>query len=336
MLWAGTSPCRGDIDPSKGVAQALIRLQAHQAVAAHVLGEDGVQLLGDRLADDLEGFDGAIPPPGFSQSAWTERLNTLAVLDASIVQQVLDGKREPLAGVQGLAERLLVSRVDGTWQPIAVYVPQHLDPHPSLVVLLHGRPQTESEILSSPYFRKLADATGTIVAAPWGRGHYDFFGVAADDVYQTADDVASAYNIDTSRVFLVGYSMGGFAVFKVGPIRGERWAAVMSISGSILNSETTAFLKAFYRKNIYVVNGKLDDAIPPQFGESTAQFLASQGMNVGFYQEPTGTHMIPTFIPSLTKAWNDMLSGAVHNTPGRQAAKMTLPAFTPPGPTLKP
>lgn len=322
--------------PSKNVAAALISLQSHLDVANRAMGEDGASSLGSRLADDLENLDDPTVPEGYTPAAWAERLQNVGTLDADIVSQVLSGKRAPLNSAVGLVERLIVSRVDNTLQPVALYVPRSLGPHPSLVVLLHGRPQTESEILGGPYFRSLADAGNAIIAAPWGRGNYDFYGVATDDVYQTADDVAAAFGVDPKRVFLAGYSMGGFSVFKVGPARGSRWAAVLCISGSILNSETASVIKAFRKTPIYVVNGKLDDSIPPQYGVFTAEFLASVGIPTGLYQEPKGTHMIPTLMPSLAAAWSDMLRGVVRNTPPTQATAFTLPQMSADSSALKP
>jgi predicted esterase len=330
------SQSSADESASKTVANALIKLQGHLDIANKAMGEDGAQLLGQRLADDLENFDDPTMPEGFTKAAWTERLTNVATLDTSIVTQVLSNKLEPLSTAKGLAERIIVSRVDGTLQPIALYVPATLRPNPSLVVLLHGRPQTETEILGAPYFRSLADEANAIIVAPWGRGNYNFFGAATDDVYQTVDEVAAAFNIDSHRVFLAGYSMGGFSVFKVGPTHGSRWSAVLCISGSILNSEAASVVKAWRGTKIYVVNGKLDTEIPPQYGAYTAQYLASMGIPTGLYQEPKGTHYIPTLMPALTEAWNDMLKGVVRNMPMMTQTSFTLPQMDTDSPSLKP
>jgi len=330
-------PSEADDSASKAVvAKALINLQRHLDIANKAMGEDGALLLGQRLADDLENFDDPTLPDGFTQAAWTERLANVAMMDTSIVSQVLSGRLEPLSTAKGLAERIVLSRVDNTMQPIALYVPQTLRADPSLIVLLHGRPQTESEILGAPYFRSLADQSNAIIVAPWGRGNYNFFGAATDDVYQTVAEVAAAFDVDEHRVFLAGYSMGGFSVFKVGPTRGSRWAGVLCISGSILNSEAASVVKAWRNTKIYVVNGKLDTEIPPQYGLYTAQYLASMGIPTGFYQEPKGTHYIPTLMPALTGAWNDMLKGVVKNMPTMTQTSFTLPQMGLDSPTLKP
>jgi poly(3-hydroxybutyrate) depolymerase len=53
----------------------------------------------------------------------------------------------------------------------------------SLAIVLHGNPQTEAELLGKPALRRVADSTGTILVAPFGRGIYDFEEPAATDVY---------------------------------------------------------------------------------------------------------------------------------------------------------
>ena len=304
-----------DAAPSSTLSAALIALQSHLGIADRAMGEDGALALGKRLADDLENLDDSTAPDGWPQAAYDERLRNVAALDASLVDQVIRKRRDALHGTIGLAERFIVSTVDGTWQPFTLYVPKDLGPRAALVVLLHGRPQTESELLGGPYFRTLADATHTIIAAPWGRGHYDYYGVATDDVYQTASEVAAAFAIDPKRIYLAGYSMGGFSVFKVGPVHGGMWASAMCISGAILNSETSAVRSAWSKTPIYIVNGKLDDSIPPQYGLMTAEWLAGVGIPTGFYQAPAGTHMVPTLMTELAQAWSDMLAGVVRNKP---------------------
>jgi len=293
------------------------------------MGEDQAEALGSRLADDMMEFDmasdDAAKAIGYTPAAYQERLRNGALLDASIVDQVLSGKYLALGGASGLAERLIKSTTDGTWQPLALYVPRTLKPNPTLVVLLHGQPQTETNLLAPPYFQTLADSTNSIIAAPWGRGNYDFYGVASDDVYQTAEDVAKAYGIDPHRVYLAGYSMGGFSVFKIGPTHGAVWHSVLCIAGSILNSETTSVLKVWRYTPIYVVNGKLDQSIPPLYGEMTADWLAGVGVPTGFYQEPKGTHFLPTLMPALTQAWRDMIAGVVRNTPAVSQNGDSLP-----------
>jgi S-formylglutathione hydrolase FrmB len=267
--------------------------------------------LQERLSTDFGAMLEDMPPPGYPAEDWHDRLNDLAALDASIVAQAIAGKSDPITGAHGAVERLITARSDHTLQPYALYVPQTLAPDTPLIVLLHGRPQTEAEIMASPYFRRMADETGAIVAAPYGRAIYDFAPPADDEVYQVADEVAGAFHISVHRVYLVGYSMGGFSVFKIAPEHPDHWAAVMSIAGSVLYSEADVVSRALHRTPLYVVTGTKDESIPTSYPQRTASYLSSSGVPTGLYVQQSGTHFLATLMPVLDPAWHDMLAGRI-------------------------
>ena len=202
------------------------------------------------------------------------------------------------------------SRIDRTWQLVALYVPTTVKPSRApLAIVLHGNPQTESELLGQPSFRALADRTGTIVAVPWGRGLYDYAEPAGTEVYDLLALLQNALPVDRGRTFLAGYSMGGFSVFKIGPRGGARWAGVLCVSGAILNSGVRAVSIAWSTTPLYVVTGAHDESIPTKYGEQTAAYLAGIGLPVSFYEEPHGTHWLRTLNSSLQRAWDDMHAG---------------------------
>lgn len=312
---------------------ALSGLQAHVAAVQAHAGQDGTTDLMARLADDIDTVraGSAQMPPGYSQAQWAARIAAITALDTKLAGEMIDGAVAPPASARGMDEFLMRSKVDGTLQPYALYVPKNIK---SLIVLLHGRPQTEVEILSVPYFHDLAEATGAVVVAPWGRGIYDFASPAADDVYQLAEEVRSSFGISQQHVYLAGYSMGGFSVFKIAPLHAERWAAIMCVSGAILNSETALVRYRLRDTPIYVVTGSDDTNIPTVYGEETAAYLAGIGMQVSFYEEQGGTHYLPTLVPSITQAWNDMLAGRVRYASAPTVAGK-LPSYAPP-PMAKP
>jgi poly(3-hydroxybutyrate) depolymerase len=176
--------------------------------------------------------------------------------------------------------------------------------------MLHGRGESETNMLGVSYFRQLADRTGTILAAPWGRGAAEFEGAASTDVYDARTAVKRAFGVDARRTYLVGYSMGGFAVFKIGP--SHEWAAVLDISGAMLNSEVVDF--AWRATPVYVVTGKRDVVVPPALCEETAAYLASGGVPTTFYEQPDGEHWLRTLMPALSGAWDDMYAGVVRES----------------------
>lgn len=321
---------------SKGIADALQRYEAARTRDEAELGVIEAVQLHNRLFDDLE-LQTAPPPDGYTAADWSDTVANTLSLDAQAVDQLVAGSPTPLTATPGLHEVLVPSRVDKHWQLVAVYVPPSLKPGKApLAIALHGNPETESHLLGMPYLRRLADRTGTIVVAPFGRGIYDFEEPAATDVYDLLRAVQDALPIDRGRTYLVGYSMGGFSVFKIGPRGGYRWSAAMCISGAILNSGVRAVSIAWQTLPVYVVTGAHDESIPTKYGEQTAAYLASLGLPVSFYEEPQGTHFMRSLTPSLQRAWDDMHAALVRreNVP-IVSAGFNLPG-TGPGMVLHP
>lgn len=286
------------------------------ASIAPVAGRDTTYDYYERLRDDERTLDDSQIPSGYTSDEWSQTASNAAVLDLSLATQLLAKRYVPMASIRGLGEALVRSSRDGTLQPVAVYVPRDYAPgKPApLVVFLHGRPQAESQLLAPPYVAQLADATGAIVIAPWGRGYYDFR-QSSQDVYDALAAACSAFTIDRRKVFLAGYSMGGFAVYEVAAVHPDEWSAVMSVAGALLGSDAQQVVAFMSRTPFYVLTGTNDDSIPTQYPTATAGFLRSAGMDVSFYSLPGGTHRLITLLPIFTQAWNDMLHGVVRASP---------------------
>ncbi len=331
----GGAPAHADVTAPPGTAPNRIAdaLERYESVRARTEAELGIieaAQLHNRLFDDLE-LQAAPPPDGYSAADWADTVAGELSLDVQAADQIVAGTPAPLRATPGLHEVLVPSRVDKHWQLVAVYVPPSLKPGKApLAIALHGNPETESHLLGMPYLRRLADRTGTIVVAPFGRGIYDFEEPAATDVYDLLRAVQEALPIDRGRTYLVGYSMGGFSVFKIGPRGGYRWSAAMCISGAILNSGVRAVSIAWQTLPVYVVTGAHDESIPTKYGEQTAAYLASLGLPVSFYEEPQGTHFMRSLTPSLQRAWDDMHAALVRreNVPIVRAG-FALPGSTP-------
>jgi pimeloyl-ACP methyl ester carboxylesterase len=322
--------------PSRTIAEAVQRYEAARAKVEAELGVDAATDFHRRLFDDLE-LQQTPAPEHYAPADWTETVASITRLDMEAVDQLVSGTPAPLRAVPGLHEVLVPSRIDKTWQLVAVYVPSNAKPQRApLAVVLHGNPQTEAELLGQPYLRRLADRTGTIVVAPYGRGIYDYAEPAGTDVYDLLGAVQSAFGVDRGRTYLAGYSMGGFSVFKIGPRGGYRWAGVLCISGAILNSGVRPVSIAWHDMRLYVVTGAHDASIPTKYGEQTAGYLAGLGLPVSFYEEGTGTHALRTLTPSLERAWDDMHAGVTRpeSVPVARSG-FTLPAGATAG-TLKP
>ncbi|MGB8965635.1 MAG: hypothetical protein WCB99_08340 [Candidatus Cybelea sp.] len=278
---------------------------------AILTGRDSTMDYYQRLLDDAD-FLNAPPPSYYTPAIWRRLELASSQLDLSLANQLLQQSFRPMASIRGLGETFVRSSKDGTLQPVAVYVPSGYSPeHPApLLVFLHGRLQAESHLIAPQYIDDLAEQTGTIIVAPYGRGYYDYRG-SESDVYDAADAASRAFTIDASRRYLAGYSMGGFALFRIAPMRATDWSAVMCISGSLLASRARRITAEMAHTRFYVLTGARDDTVPTMFSIDTALFLRDSGLAVTFYSQPDGTHLLYSLRSILSQAWNDMERGAV-------------------------
>jgi S-formylglutathione hydrolase FrmB len=309
----------------------------HLVALEPIVGRYSVTDYMQRLVDDADAMDSPNDvPDGFTASQWHDYVLRKATLDVSLAHQVLSQHYQPMESIRGLGEALVRSSLDGTMQPVAVYVPPSYTPaHPApLVVFLHGHPQAETSLMAPDYVAALADATGSIVVAPYGRGYYDFRGAIAD-VYDTVAVAGKAFSIDSRKRYLAGYSMGGFSVFEVAPVHADVWSGIMCISGALLGHDAHAVTAMLSRTPFYVLTGSDDDSIPTQYPTATAVYLNASGIPVSFYSQPHGTHRIVTLLPIFTQAWDDMHRGIVRSPPPALGG-MALLSVPPKGATLKP
>jgi S-formylglutathione hydrolase FrmB len=323
--------------PSRTIFEAMQRFAEARTRVEAELGAQEADWFHRRLFDDLERQNDPLPP-GFAAADWADTVANIAKLDLDAVDQLVAGTPAPLRLTPGLRELIIPSRVDHTWQLVALYVPPtvHASRVP-LAIVLHGNPQTESELLGQPWLRRLADRTGTVVAVPYGRGLYDYAEPAATDVYDLLATLQNTLPIDRGRTYLAGYSMGGFSVFKIGPRGGSRWSGVLCISGAILNSGVRPVTLAWSATPLYVVHGAHDESIPTKYGEQTASYLAGIGLPVSFYEEPQGSHALRTLWSSLERAWTDMHAGLTRPETVPVARNgFALPAGAPPTAVLHP
>ena len=297
---------------------AIASFEPQRPALERHLGADQTIDLGNRLVVDLKTLDDSAPD-GYGDAAWHDTQAAVTRTDLEAVQRAATWDAPQLRSENGLHEFFARSPSDGAWEPVAVYVPLRHDAHPPVAFVIHGRPQSETELLGQPYLRDLADRTGTVLVAPWGRGSYDFEGVATPDFLALVPLAQRAFDTDPHRTYLVGYSMGGFTVFSVGV--SSQWSGIMCIAGALLNSEVARVRFSWRDTPVYVVNGSDDASIPPIYGMQTAIFLDSLGVPTSFYQQAHGKHPVRTLMPQLALAWDDMHHGVTRaNTIPRNGA----------------
>lgn len=108
----------------------------------------------------------------------------------------------------------------GQLQPYNLYVPTHFDPDDRypLTLLLHSLSANYNQYMGTSNQSEFGEReTGTLVATDEARGPDGwYYGSAEADVFEMWNDIAHHYRLDRSHTTLTGYSMGGYATYKLG------------------------------------------------------------------------------------------------------------------------
>lgn len=101
------------------------------------------------------------------------------------------------------------------------------------------------------------------------------------------DDVLANYNVDKSRVYLTGLSMGGFGTWDLAMAYPEYFAAIAPIcgGGNPISAERLTNIP------IWVFHGKKDDAVPEQQSAQMVDALKKIGADVVYTVLPEGGHV---------------------------------------------
>ncbi|OIO95231.1 MAG: hypothetical protein AUJ92_08280 [Armatimonadetes bacterium CG2_30_59_28] len=131
------------------------------------------------------------------------------------------------------------SPVDGTEQPYHIYIPRTYDPDlPSPVVLsMHGFGGRTHPPVEDPWRQNWADSYRWIVVNLDGRGSQNWDDIGEDDLFFVLEDLTRttrhhpALNVDQSRIYIEGCSMGGHGAFREGFRYPDRFAAITPGAG---------------------------------------------------------------------------------------------------------
>ncbi len=137
---------------------------------------------------------------------------------------------------RGRVIRAYRSRVDGSVQPYAVFVPESYDPARPirLDVVLHGRGATLNEVSFIAQHegpRPPSPDTPHMQLHVFGRTNNAYRWAGETDVFEALASVRARYNIDADRIVLRGFSMGGAGAWHIGLHYPDMWAAVEAGAG---------------------------------------------------------------------------------------------------------
>ena len=132
----------------------------------------------------------------------------------------------------------LAYKVAGVDRQTILYAPSGLGAHPPLVYVIHGFNMSGQQEVQLTQMNKVADTAKFIVVYPnalknaSNQQSWDMTGVN-DYAYLMSliDTVEGRYQIDRKRVYVSGFSMGGFLSFNLGCRYSEAIAAIAPVSG---------------------------------------------------------------------------------------------------------
>jgi len=132
-----------------------------------------------------------------------------------------------------------VSTIDGSVQPYGLVVPKNRESATKpfrMDVWLHGRGDSTTEI---PFLIERLDKLGqyapegVVVLHPFGR-HCNAYKFAGEtDVYESIAHVQSLFSIDSNRISIRGFSMGGAGVWHLGAHNPGKWFAINPGAGFV-------------------------------------------------------------------------------------------------------
>jgi phospholipase/carboxylesterase len=123
------------------------------------------------------------------------------------------------------------------------------------------------------------------------------------------DEVAAAYSIDRSRLFLTGLSDGGIMTYLLGIERHEMFSGIAPVAGA-LHPMVDPMLRAKTGRElpIFVVHGVHDFIFPVAFTRQTNELLKSLGYNLKYEELPDWGHALTYSINErLVMPWFESL-----------------------------
>ncbi|MEP6782767.1 MAG: alpha/beta fold hydrolase [Acidobacteriota bacterium] len=231
------------------------------------------------------------------------------------------GAKDPFKGKTGDFERHYLLQGANEIMPYRVYVPKGYSASKAmpLVIALHGLGANEDSFFDS-YEKlppQLAEQHGFLMAAPLGYRRDGFYGsnvmgatdaasrrrgeYSEKDALEVLRLMKAAYNVDDSRIYLMGHSMGAIGTWALGSKYSQTWAALVSFSG--VGATTLADnMKAIPQ---FVVHGDADNTVNVSGSRNMVAALKKLNATVTYIEVPGGSHT-SIVVPYLPQAFDFM------------------------------
>jgi len=245
-------------------ARTLERITAIAMPEAGVAWREGL-LPNPRFTPDGDGVVFTFTSPLRPPAVWVADIDGSNAGQASCL---VEPPRDVAVEDCVMPETVSIESFDGEHIPAFLYRPRHTGEAPPVVVLIHGGPESQTELIWSPVIQALV-MRGFAVVAPNVRGSTGYGKRYAhlDDVRLRLDsvrDLASIHGwlaeagLDQGRAALWGGSYGGYMVLCGLTFQPELWAAgvdLVGMSSLVTFLENTSVWRRAIREREY---GRLD------------------------------------------------------------------------------
>ena len=232
------------------------------------------------------------------------------------------GGKDPFKGKTGDFERHHLLAGANEVMPYRVYVPKAYSASKptALVIALHGLGGTEDSFFDQ-YQRQpvhLAERHGVLMAAPLGYRVDGFYGsrimgggdVVAErrgqyseqDVLEVLRLMKANYNVDESRIYLMGHSMGAIGTWALGAKYPQTWAALVAFAGT----GSPALAEQMKTIPQFIVHGDNDPTVNVSGSRNMTAALKKAGAAVTYIEVPGGGHS-DVVVPNLPGAFEFMV-----------------------------
>ncbi len=211
-----------------------------------------------------------------------------------------------------------VFEATGEEVPYAVFLPSQYDDAREwpLIVALHGLGRPYDWMMGYDSFIDFAERDGYIVVSPLGyhpRGWYGSRGygnpagggrggaqstlpdnlgeLSEQDVMNVLEIARDGYNIDESRIYLWGHSMGGAGTYHLAARYPDIWAG-LAVAAPAPRRETIDEIELFREIPVLVLHGDQDSTVPVAGSRSWVARMRELGMQHVYVEVPGGDHSL--------------------------------------------
>ena len=206
----------------------------------------------------------------------------------------------------------------GAEMPYALFLPSGYDAAREwpLIVALHGLGRPYDWMMGYDSFIDFAERYGYIVVSPLGyhpRGWYGSRGygnpagggrggaqstlpenlgkLSEQDVMNVLEIARDGYNVDESRIYLWGHSMGGAGTYHLAALYPDIWAG-LAVAAPAPRRDAIDQISSFSEIPVLVLHGDQDSTVPVEGSRTWVARMRELGMQHVYIEVPGGDHSL--------------------------------------------